>query len=170
MKPRIRAETGRDREAVHALNAAAFGRDEEAKLVDLLRERAQPLISVVAEEGEALVGHIMFTPVSLAGHGALIMGLAPMAVEPSRQRAGIGSALVRAGLERCKALGAAAAVVLGHPGFYPKFGFLPAARFGLASEYDVPPEVFMALELQPGALRGASGTVRYHAAFREVAA
>lgn len=168
MKPRIRAETERDREAVHALNAAAFGQATEALLVDMLRAQAAPVISLVAQDGDTVVGHIMFTPVSLAGHGGLIMGLAPMAVEPSRQRAGIGSALVRAGLERCKELGAAAAVVLGHPAFYPKFGFLPAARFGLACEYDVPPEAFMALELRAGALRGASGTVRYHAAFAEV--
>src|SRR5688572_24348028 len=124
----------------------------------MLRAQADPVISLVAHDGDAVVGHIMFTPVSLAGHGGLLMGLAPMAVEPSRQRAGIGSALVRAGLERCKALGAAAALVLGHPGFYAKFGFLPAARFGLGCEYDVPAEVFMALELLPDALRGASGT------------
>jgi putative acetyltransferase len=91
-----------------------------------------------------------------------------MAVGPARQRAGIGSALVRAGLERCKLLDAAAVVVLGHPAYYPRFGFVPAAAFGLACEYDVPAEAFMALELRPGALRGAAGTLRYHAAFAEV--
>ena len=111
----------------------------------------------------------MFAPVSLANHPELIiMGLAPMAVVPDRQGAGIGSALVRAGLERCKGLGAAAAVVLGHPPFYPRFGFSPAARFGITCEYDVPQEAFMAIELRPGALREASGMVQYHAAFRNV--
>jgi putative acetyltransferase len=91
-----------------------------------------------------------------------------MAVAPMRQRSGIGSALVKAGLERCKELGAVAVVVLGHPEFYPKFGFSPAQRFGLRSEYDVPAEVFMVIELQAGALRGASGTVKYHAVFGEL--
>jgi putative acetyltransferase len=164
----IRTEAEGDRLAVHALNLSAFGRPGEAQLVDALRVQAQPVVSLVAEEGDALVGHILFTPVSLAGCPGLIMGLAPMAVAPSRQRAGIGSALVRAGLERCGQVGAAAAVVLGHPGFYPRFGFSPAARFGLACEYDVTPEAFMAIELRPGALRGASGTIQYHAAFRNV--
>jgi|SRR5688572_12998714 len=168
MTVKVRAEADRDQGAVHAINVAAFGRSEEAKLVDLLRARAEPLVSLVAEDNAAVVGHIMFTPVSLAGYRGLIMGLAPMAVEPRRQRAGIGSALVRAGLERCRDLGAAAAVVLGHPGYYPKFGFAPAARYGLSCEYDVPAEAFMALETLPGALRGASGKVKYHAAFGEV--
>jgi putative acetyltransferase len=168
MTASVRSEEARDQGAVHTINCAAFGRAEEAKLVDLLRERAEPLVSLVAEEVGAVVGHILFTPVSLVGYRKLLMGLAPMAVGPARQRAGIGSALVRAGLERCKLLDAAAVVVLGHPAYYPRFGFVPAAAFGLACEYDVPAEAFMALELRPGALRGAAGTLRYHAAFAEV--
>ena len=97
-----------------------------------------------------------------------MMGLAPMAVAPARQRGGIGSALVRAGLERCREMGAAAVVVLGHPDFYPRFGFLPAARLGLSCEYDVPAEAFMAMELEPNGLRGAAGIVSYHPAFAGV--
>lgn len=168
MTASVRLEEARDQLAVHTINSAAFGRAEEARLVDLLRERAEPLVSLVAEEGAVVVGHIMFTPVSLAGYGGLIMGLAPMAIEPARQRAGIGCALVRAGLERCKLLGAAAVVVLGHPEYYLKFGFSPAVRFGISCEYDVPAEAFMALELRPAALCGAAGAARYHAAFSEV--
>ena len=164
----IRAEAEADHRAVHALNTSAFGGPGEARLVDALRVQAQPLVSLVAEENGAVVGHIMFTPVSLPGYPELIMGLAPMAVIPARQRTGIGTALVRAGLKRCKQLGAAAVVVLGHPGFYPSFGFSPGARFGIACEYDVPQEAFMAMELRPGALRGATGTVKYHAAFSDV--
>jgi putative acetyltransferase len=137
-------------------------------LVALLREQARPLVSLVAEENGTPVGHIMFSPVLLQGFTELMMGLAPMAVRPARQRQGIGSALVRAGLERCKDMGAAAAVVLGHPGFYPRFGFLPAARFGLTCEYDVPAEAFIAIELEPNGLRGAAGTVSYHPAFAGV--
>ena len=164
----IRPEAERDARAVRALIMAAFGRPAEAQLVDELRGQARPVVSLVAQENDAVVGHIMFTPVSLLNFPELIMGLAPMAVVPERQGAGIGSALVRAGLDGCKELGAAAAVVLGHPQYYPRFGFSPAARFGIASEYDVPPEAFMAVELRRDALRGASGTARYHPAFNSV--
>lgn len=88
-----------------------------------------------------------------------------MAVEPAHQLKGVGSALVRAGLERCKELGDGAVVVLGHPEYYPRFGFTPAARFGIRCEYDAPQEVFMATELTSGYLKNAQGTIRYHAAF-----
>jgi len=109
------------------------------------------------------------SPVMLAGHGGLaLMGLAPMAVVPARQRQGIGSALVRGGLDRCRQCACDAIVVLGHPEYYPRFGFAPASAFGLTSEYDVPDEVFMVLELKQGVLRGKSGVIRYHAAFANV--
>jgi len=151
------------------VNASAFETPVEANLVDALREQARPLVSLVAEENGAILGHIMFSPVVLPGHPALrIMGLAPMAVAPEHQRKGIGSALVRAGLEQCRQLGVGAVVVLGHPAYYPRFGFLPSARFGIGCEYDVPEEVFLIVELQPNCLRGASGTVKYDAAFSNV--
>jgi putative acetyltransferase len=163
---RVREEEQRDRESVHALNVAAFETSAEADLVDALREQARPVLSLVAEEAARIVGHVLFTPVSLSGHAdRRIMGLAPMAVAPERQRKGIGSALVRAGLERCRDLGFGAGMVLGHPSFYPRFGFQPAARFGVACEYDAPAEAFMLVELVPGYLRGASGTVQFHPAF-----
>ena len=108
----------------------------------------------------------MFSPASLEGHPELkMMGLAPMAVMPERQRNGIGSALVRAGLDQCRELGYDAAIVLGHPEYYPKYGFVPASRFGIDSEYEVPDDVFMAIELQSDALAGSSGRATYHAAF-----
>jgi len=163
---RIRAEEPGDRAGVRAVNVAAFETPAEADLVEALRAQARPLVSLVAEEGGAIVGHIMFSPVTLPGHPTLtLMGLAPMAVAPARQRAGIGSALAAAGLAACARLGADAVVVLGHPGYYPRFGFAPGVRMGLGCEYDVPAEAFMALELRPGALAGASGRVQYHAAF-----
>jgi putative acetyltransferase len=162
----IRPEEERDRAAVRAVNVAAFGSSTEADLVDALRARARPLVSLVAEDGGAVVGHILFSPVTLPGRPDLdLMGLAPMAVAPARQRQGIGSALVRAGLERCRQSRVGTVVVLGHPAYYPRFGFVPASRFGIGCEADAPDEAFMAIELSPGCLRGASGKVRYHAAF-----
>ena len=138
--------------------------------MDTLRAQARPIVSLVAEDDPGqLAGHIMFSPVSLAGQGeTVLMGLAPMAVLPAQQNTGIGSALVEAGLEACSELGAGAVVVLGHPDFYPRFGFTPASGFGIDSEYDVPDEVFMAQELQPGGLSGLSGRVQYHAAFANI--
>jgi putative acetyltransferase len=164
--PLIRPEQARDQAGVRAVTVAAFGTPAEADLVEALRARARPLVSLVAEEAGAIVGHTLFSPVTLPGHPTLaLMGLAPMAVAPARQRAGIGSALVRVGLEACRQLPADAVVVLGHPEYYPRFGFASGVRSGLACEYDVPAEAFMVLELRPGALRGATGTVQYHAAF-----
>lgn len=165
----IRAEEEQDRADIQAVNESAFERSAEAHLVAALREQARPVVSLVAEHGGAIVGHIMFSPVVLTGHPELkIMGLAPMAVAREHQRKGIGSALVRAGLEPCKKLGFGAVVVLGHPEYYPRFGFSPSARFGIGCEYDVPEEAFMVVELQTGFLYGASGKVKYHAAFNNV--
>ncbi|WP_341917182.1 N-acetyltransferase [Polaromonas sp. YR568] len=164
----VRAEESQDQQAVRSVNLAAFETAAESNLVDALRQQARPLVSLVAQDGEEVVGHIMFSPVSLEGHAELsLMGLAPMAVLPAHQRKGVGSALVRAGLKRCRALGVGAVVVLGHPSYYPRFGFQPSVRFGIVSEYDAPPEAFMVLELQPGYLGGASGTVKFHAAFQD---
>ncbi len=155
--------------AVHALNVAVFGSPAEAKLVDVLRQQDHPVISLVAEENFTVVGHIIFSPISLTGHPELkIMGLALIAVAQAHQGKGIGSALVLAGLERCKQLGFGAAVVLGHIEYYPRFGFVPSARFGIGCEYKVPEEAFMAIELQPGYLQGKSGTIQYHAGVADV--
>ena len=161
----IRNEEERDWAAVHALNVAAFETPAEASLVDALRQQARAIVSLVAEEN----GHVMFSPVALFCHPELvIMGLAPMAVAQEHPHKGIAPALVRAGLEQCKKLGCGAVVVLGHPENYPRFGFSPSARFGISCEYEVPEEVFMLVELEPGFLHGASGKVNYHAAFSNV--
>ena len=162
----IREERPEDAGTVRAVNLAAFETSVEANLVDALRDQARPIVSLVAEDGGAIVGHILFSPVTLVhGPNLPMMGLAPMAVVPERQRTGIGSRLVRAGLEHCRREGVAAVVVVGHATYYPRFGFVPGSRFGLACEYDVPDDVFLACELRDGALSGVSGIVRYHPAF-----
>jgi putative acetyltransferase len=166
---KIRTEAPGDRPAVRALHLTAFETRAEADLVDALRDRARPLISLIAEEAGEIVGHILFSPVTLEEHGGLrIMGLAPMAVLPSHQGEGVGSTLVDEGLAHCRKEGFDAVVVLGHPGYYPRFGFQPASRFGIRSEYEVPDEAFMILELRAGALTGVAGTVHYHPAFNEL--
>jgi putative acetyltransferase len=156
----IRDETEADRAAVRAVNEAAFETPAEAELVEALHRKGISLVSLVAEvDGE----------VSLGEHADLnLMGLAPMAVLPDWQRKEIGSALVREGLARCKDLGCCAVVVLGHPDYYPRFGFVPAGRYALRCEYDVPADVFMVAELVPGALNGAPGLIRYDDAFAGV--
>jgi len=161
---KIRSETEGDHDQVRLLNRAAFDSGAEARLVDRLRRQADPSISLVADDGGQLVGHIMFSPATLDGRAGG-MGLAPMAVSPERQGEGIGSELVRRGLDACRELGVLWVVVLGHAEYYPRFGFVPAVRFGVTSEYDVPDEVFMAQELVEGALEGAEGRARYHPVF-----
>jgi putative acetyltransferase len=165
----VRDERPADTAAIREVTRAAFGSDAEAALVDALRERAAPIVSLVADAGGEIIGHIMFSPVTLVGHPDLsAAGLAPMSVDPRWQRRGVGSELVRTGLERCRTRGFQAAVVLGHAEYYPRFGFAPASRFGIGSEYHVPDAVFMAMELAPGALRNRAGTIRYHPAFAAI--
>ena len=171
---KIRPERPQDSPGIFAIHAAAFSTSAfnvpaEAELVDALRSQVQPLVSLVAESGEEIIGHILFSPVSLADESGLyLMGLAPMAVKPGLQRHGIGSQLVEAGLEACNALQVDAIVVLGHTHYYSRFGFMPAVKFGLSCEYDVPDELFMAKELRPGALESAQGVIRYHEAFSAI--
>jgi putative acetyltransferase len=164
----VRDEHPEDEAAIRAVNAAAFGRVTEGAIVDRLRTEAKPYFGLVAADGDAIVGHIAFSGATLHCYGAPypIVALGPMAVLPGRQRGGIGSALVRAGLDACRARGHDVVVVLGHPAFYPRFGFVPSRPAGVMTEYDVPDEVFMIAELSPGALRGRHGVVYYAPAFR----
>jgi putative acetyltransferase len=165
----IRSETENDWSAIYALNVLAFDTGAEANLVNSLRKCAAPYISLVAIIEEEVVGHIMFTPVELTGCSSVfIMGLAPMAVKESFRGKGVGSKLVTSGIAACEKLGAGAIVVLGHANYYPIFGFNPASRFNLSCEYDVPDEVFMALELMPEYLSSKSGVVKYHETFASV--
>lgn len=165
----VRKENENERAAVRAVHEAAFETPAEADLVDLLREHADPYIALVEGFEDLVRGHIVFTPVTHDNRPDLrILGLGPMAVLPAYQGGAIGSVLVTEGLELCEHRGFGAVVVLGHPEYYPRFGFVPASRFGIRSEYDVPEEVFMAMELKEGYLSDAAGLVKYHPAFGEV--
>lgn len=163
----IRSEKLEDLEAVRNVNIAAFGRENEANLVDSLRGSASTF-SFVAVQSDRIVGHLFFSLVAVEGkcsRNLSILGLAPVAVLPKYQRQGIGTLLIRQGLKECARSGFQAVVVLGHPDFYPRFGFIPASRKGLGCEYDVPDEAFMVLELESGALQDCSGTVKYRSEF-----
>jgi putative acetyltransferase len=155
---------------IHQVNEQAFGRPHEANLVDTLRARGKAVLSLVAVEGERIVGHIFFSPVAIEIGDRILpaLGLAPMAVVPERHRRGSGSRLVKAGLAECRNVGYDCVVVLGHPTYYPRFGFVPASRYGLKSEYEVPDEAFMILAWGEGALKDQGGLVRYQPEFRSV--
>ncbi len=157
----IREEAQEDRPAIREINELAFGTPEEVELVDRLRSDGLVLASLVACDGGEVVGHILFSelPIETAGRRIRGAALAPMAVRPDRQRQGLGSALVRRGLEACRALGVEAVVVLGHPAYYPRFGFSAETARHLEAPFSGP--AFMALELTPGVLDGVSGRVRY---------
>jgi putative acetyltransferase len=160
---RIRREAEADYEAVRTVYAAAFSQPVEAAIVDALRGSAEA-ISLVAEEGDRIIGHILFTAVSIESPSGRSAGLAlgPMAVAPEFQKRGVGSALVRDGLAHIKEMGCPFVTVLGHAGFYPRFGFVPASRFGIDSQWEgVPDDAFMIAVLDRTALPAAGG-VAYH--------
>ena len=168
----IREELPEDFDAVRELNRLAFGRDTEGRLVDLLRERGCAIVSLVALEetkGE-VIGHIFFSRIRIETPTAYVsaVSLAPMAVTPAWQRRGVGSELVRRGLEECRARGETIISVLGHAHYYPRFGFSADFAVPLVGPHAGPE--WMALELAPGALAGVSGKVRYAEAFRVVGA
>jgi putative acetyltransferase len=159
--PIIRAETGTDLDRIREVNRLAFGRDDEARLVEALRAGGHARISLVAEEGGQVVGHILFSELPIVTEKGTVeaLALAPMAVAPDRQRHGIGSLLVREGLRACRGSGHRIVVVLGHPEFYPRFGFSAKMAVRLRSPFSGP--AFMAVELVPGALGSVEGEVRY---------
>ncbi|NQE32744.1 GNAT family N-acetyltransferase [Microcoleus asticus] len=163
----IRTEKPEDLEAVRQVNIAAFGRENEANLVDRLRGIAATF-SFVAVQSDRIVGQLFFSPVAVAGKcssNLSILGLAPVAVLPEYQRQGVGTLLIQQGLEECRRSRFQAVVVLGDPDFYSRFGFVPASSKSLKCEYDVPDEAFMVLELESGALQDCSGTVKYRSEF-----
>ena len=167
----IRPETIEDAAQVRHVNELAFAQPAEADLVEKLRQASPDALSLVAVDDD-VVGHILFTPVVVesVGRRVLGMGLAPMAVLPDRQRQGIGSQLVRRGLDILRERGCPFVVVVGHPEYYPRFGFEPASTHGLASQWEgMPDAAFMALVLDAPAMAGVSGVAKYREEFDEVA-
>jgi putative acetyltransferase len=166
----IRPETAADIQAIRQVNLAAFPGPEEAGLVDKLRSSNSILFSFVALMGQEIIGHILFSPVTLepAGHAVKGAGLAPVAVLPDWQNQGAGSLLIRHGIEQCRKADYDYIALLGHPGYYPRFGFVPSVKYNIRCEYDAPVEAFMILELKAGALSGHSGTIKYLPEFNGV--
>lgn len=165
----IRREEPADIDAIRRVNELAFEGPLEAGIVDNLRERCEDLVSLVAEEEGSVVGHILFSPIELESGDETHMGmsLAPMAVLPERQRQGIGSELVRAGLAELRERDCIFVIVLGHPEYYPRFGFEPASKHGIKCEWAVPDEAFMILVFDETRLPEAGGRVRYRPEFSE---
>lgn len=162
MTPTIRHEISADHESVRRINRLAFGQDDEANLVDALRWAGYTRVSLVAEVDGQVVGHILFSDLPILTNTGTVaaLALAPMAVLPEHQKQGIGSALVRKGLEICRDQGHAIVVVLGHPEFYPRFGFATKLAEPLTSPFSGR-DSWMATELVPGALADVKGWVQY---------
>ena len=164
----IRRETSADYEAIRHVNCVAFGQDAEARLIDLLRDGGYIRLSLVAEQTGRVIGHILFSEMSIITEEGTVpaLALAPMAVLPEYQNQGVGSVLVRRGLDECREGGHRIVMVVGHPRFYPRFGFSPELARRLESPYTG--EAFMALELVAGALHDVTGRVVYPPPFASV--
>ena len=166
----IRKEQPEDIAVIRGLNIEAFGRPQEANLIEMLRTNGGILLSLVAANEDQIVGHILYSPVT-AGSGEKKIagaGLGPMAVLPEYQRRGIGAKLIEFGTTRLKQSGCPFIVVLGHAEYYPRFGFRPASEYGLKCEWNVPDSAFMAVVLDESKIRGLSGFTKYREEFSSV--
>ena len=173
MQISIRKETPKDIADIHALEVEAFGRAEEADLVDRLRDEGVLWLSQVALRNDQVVGHAAYSLVKVSDGGSVwcFPALGPIAVEPARQGRGIGGALIRAGIEVVRDAGYGLLFLVGHPTYYPRFGFQPALPLGFTSDWvkpDGPHEHFMALVLDQSLIGSVRGHMRYHEAFADV--
>ena len=172
MDPVIRPERTEDFPAVREVNLAAFDTATEADLADAMRETPEyvPELSLVAELDGRIVGHALFSEVTVLQERSELraLSLGPIAVLPDYQRKGIGSALIEHGHRRGRELGYTFVVLIGHPWYYPRFGYVPARDYGLVTIWDVSDPVFMVCELEPGALEHAAGEIRYPEPFRNL--
>ncbi len=168
---KIRPEKDTDHVAIYEVNRRTFGQEDEPRLVNNLRKSESYVdgLSLVAEKDGEVVGHILFTKISIEPHQEdfIALSLAPIAVKPEYQRQGIGSKLVNEGLKSCRSRGFNTIIVIGHPKYYPRFGFTLAREKGLESSIPVPDEAFMVLELVSGSLDGIEGNVIFPPEFDE---
>lgn len=164
----IRQEKPEDINDIHALNELAFGQPQEANIVDKLRINCNSLLSLVAIENDNVAGHILFSPVKIEGQHGIIrgMGLSPMAVLPKIQRKGIGTQLVKSGIKNLKKIQCQFIIVLGHPEYYPRFGFERASLYGIKCQWEgIPDDAFMILWLDKSMMNPASGLAKYRDEF-----
>lgn len=169
----IRQEIEKDYIDVYNLNKIAFNNETEAKLVEFLRKSNAfiPQLSIVALVSNKVVGHILLSKITIRSSKNVefpSLALAPMSVLPNYQNKGVGSKLINYAISRAFDLGYKSIIVLGHEHYYPKFGFIPASKWGIKTSYEVPDNLFMAIELTPGGLKGISGLVEYSSAFNEL--
>ena len=166
---KIRPEQEKDHKAIRELTFRAFQNEEEPDLVEAIRESEFyiPELSIVAESSGRIVGHIMFSRISVIGdeEETEVLSLAPMSVEPDMQMKGIGKKLIEKGLAECRRLGHRIVIVIGHPDYYPRFGFRPARESGFEVPFDVPDEAFMVIALDGDALDGQGGMVEFSPPF-----
>ncbi|PKQ60758.1 hypothetical protein BZG02_17975 [Labilibaculum filiforme] len=172
MKIQIRPENKNDYKTISMINDMAFGQESEGLLVEKLRKNKKYLkdLSLVACMGNEIVGHILFSPIEIKSGNSSFksLALAPMSVIPELQGLGIGSQLIENGLAKAKKMGHQSVIVLGHAAFYTKFKFTPASLFEITCPFEVPNEVFMAIELEKDALKNVSGTVEYPKEFQNL--
>ena len=164
----IRQEKPGDINDIHALNELAFGQPQEANIIDKVRVNCDNLLSLVAIENEKVVGHVLFSPVEIEGQQGIMrgMGLAPMAVLPKIQRKGIGTQLVRSGIENLRKMQCPFIIVLGHPEYYPRFGFERASLYGIKCRWEgIPDDAFMILWLDKSTMNPVSGLAKYRDEF-----
>lgn len=166
MSIEIREERAGDFAMIREVNSRAFGRDQESDIVDALRANGAALVSLVATQNDRVMGHIMYSPARIGDVTGAALG--PMAVLPEHQRAGVGSKLVEAGNQKLKASGCPFLIVVGHPAFYPRFGFRKASALAVKCEWDVPDDVCMLLILDHARMQGVSGPVKYRHEFSTV--
>ena len=168
----VRTERPIDHDAVYEVVKTAFGQPDEAHLVEELRKSKGfiPELSLVAVLEKDVIGHVLFFPIFVETPNKKIpvLSLAPVSVKPGHQKKGVGSKLVREGLKMCRELGHKTVVVIGHPEYYPRFGFVPARPKGLKAPFDVPDAAFMVIELRKNTLKGVLGVVRYPPEFNGV--
>lgn len=169
MKIKVRTEVAEDHNCITRVNDLAFEQDNESILITKLRDTNEfiPELSLVAEVNNEVVGHILFYPVPVVdgktNHTSL--SLAPMSVLPEYQNKGIGSELIKVGLEKARQLGYKNITVLGHPEYYPKFGFEKASKWNISAPFEYPDEALMAIELVENGMNNISGSLEFPAAY-----